>query len=181
MDELTKQAKLLRTQIEEAFADVPYPGDENLYDGWQLDDDYEDVINNLTGKHWRDLIPKRRGQHNPLTKDIIFCSAAAWQFFLPAYMIADMMSGESELYTFEPERSERLRDHVERRFSRLNAKQCAAVASYLRYAGALIDKKQEEMPQYSRSFERERQRLAPTIAYWDGRATLAAETGSESA
>jgi len=172
MSELKNRAKALQAQIEDAFANVPYPGDKNLYDSSQLDDDYDDVIQNLTGKHWRDLVPKRRppqGRATPLTKDMNFCSAAAWHFFLPAYLISAMMSGKISTFNLEPARSEASRDKTERRFSRLSAEQCMVVVAFLDYAEVLLTEKQEKAPQYASYFEQERRELASVIAYWSSR------------
>ena len=182
MNELARQARLLRARIKGAFADVPYPGDENLYEGWQLDDDYDDVIRNLTGKHWRDLIPKRKppqGRRTSLSKDMTFCSAAAWHFYLPAYLISEIMRGKIDLFPFEPERSERLKGYIEGRFGRLNTEQCAVLISFFHYADALLTEKQEKTPQYANSYERERRRLSLVIDYWNDR--TAARAGSEPA
>ena len=152
MTELTKQAKRLRAQIEAAFADVPYPGDDRLYEGGQRDDDYDDVISNLTGKHWR-------------TKDLNFCSPAAWHFFLPAYLIAEVMRGKVSPHLFDPAWSV----SQAARFQRLNAAQCAAVAAFLVYADALLVEEAMKTPKHSAYFESRRQKLAPVTAYWQGR------------
>lgn len=173
MTELTKQAKRLRAQIEAAFADVPYPGDDHLYEGGQRDDDYDDVIRNLTGKHWRDFIPKRKprkDRSSQLNKDLYFCSPAAWHFFLPAHLIAEVMRGKVDPLPFHPARSERLKDHTEDRFSRLNAAQCAAVAAFLAHADALLVEEAGKIPKHCAYFERKQQELAPVVAYWHDRA-----------
>ena len=180
MTELTKQAKRLRVQIEVAFADVPYPGDDRLYEGGQRDDDYDDVIRNLTGKHWRDLIPRRkppRGRSSRLNKDLCFCSPAAWHFFLPAHLIAEVMRGEVSPHFFDPSWSARLTD----RFSRLNAAQCTAVAAFLSYSDALLVERTEKTPEHSAFFERQRKKTAPVAAYWQERAQRAVGDVSEPA
>jgi hypothetical protein len=166
MSELQTQARRLRAQIQEAFADVPYPGDDNLWEGGQRDDDYEDVVRKLTGKHWKELMPKRKppkGRPNPLLKDLVFCSPAAWHFFLPAYLIADLMRVEIDTFLFEPRNTTLLK------FDLLNAAQSAVIVSFLGYAGVLLDDKQEKMPQHARHFEHQRQELAPVVAYWNTR------------
>ena len=170
--ELQKRKRRLQAQIAEAFDAVPYPSDDNLYDGWQLDDDYEDVVRRFTGRHWRDLLPKRKprkGRTTHLAKDMVFCSAAAWRFFLPAHLITEITRENISPFDFEPGLPGRMGDHIERRFSRLNAKQCAAVVSYLEYAGALLNEKQKNKPQYSRHYEWEHRRLEPVAAYWSSR------------
>ncbi len=167
--ELQKQKRQLRAQIAEAFDAVPYPGDENLWEGGQRDDDYDDVVRNLTGKHWKDLVPKRKppkGRSNPLLKDLIFCSPVAWHFFLPAYLIIDLMRSDIGTFLFEPQ------DRTESRFDCLSAAQCAAIVAFLGYAGLLLDDQQEKMPKHSKYFERQREELAPVIAYWNNRTKL---------
>jgi hypothetical protein len=69
----------LIARIEEAFKDVPYPGDDNLDRGYPLE--VEDFI----GKHWKDL---------PF--DFMFSNREAlwsfsgegFHFYLPAFLIA---------------------------------------------------------------------------------------------
>ena len=175
--DLKQQAKELRARIEAAFADVPYPGDANLGDGTQMDDDYDDMLEQLTGKHWRDLIPRRKppqGRSNPLSHSMCFCSAAAWRFFLPAYLITDLMKGHISRFPLEPDRSERLSNHIEERFRLLNAEQCAVIASFLSYAEALLDEDQKKAPHRYTYFEGERPRLVALIAYWNARSAAVA-------
>jgi hypothetical protein len=167
--ELQKQKRRLHAQIAEAFDAVPYPGDDNLCDGRQQDDDYEDVIRNLTGKHWRELMPKRKppkGRSNPLLKDLNFCSPMAWRFFLPAYLIIDLMRGEIDTFLFEPP------TRPAPKFDCLNTAQCAVVASFLGFAGLLLDDKQKKMPMHFQYFQHQREELSPVIAYWNDRTKL---------
>lgn len=169
MDTLTKQCALVRARIEAAFADVPAPGDDNLCDGSPLDDDYEDVFRDFAGKHWRELVPARKpppGRTNPLLKDMFFCSAAAWHFFLPAYLIADLMRGQTDTEFLGLDQSE----WIHSRFSRLNAEQCAAVAAFLDYADARLNARHEKTPQHAAYFDQERRRLVPVREYWNSRA-----------
>lgn len=169
MNTLTKQHGLVRAQIEAAFAGVPAPGDESLCDGSLQDDDYEDVFRDFAGKHWRDLVPARKpppGRANPLLKNMFFCSVAAWHFFLPAYLIADLMRGQTDINFLGPDQSEWLPS----RFSRLNAAQCAALAAFLDYAGARLNARQEKTPQYAAYFDQERRQLAFVREYWNSRA-----------
>ena len=170
---LQKQARQLRAQITEAFDDVSYPGDDNLYDGLeQRDSDYYDVIRNLTGKHWRDLIPKRKPPkefNTPLSKDMHFLSPEAWHFFLPAHLITETMRENIRSFDFEPSLSERMGDYSERRFSRLNAKQSAAVVSYLEYAKALVSQCQIRGRFRAAYYEKQRQQLETVQSYWNDR------------
>src|SRR5258706_12502111 len=69
-------AQQVARQIAKAFADAPYPGDDDI--GW---DGIEDT---LRGKHWRelplDVIFRERGE-------LSFLSAAGFRFYLPAFML----------------------------------------------------------------------------------------------
>ncbi len=168
MDTLTKQRRQVRAQIEAAFAVVPAPGDENLCDSSPQDDDYEDVFKDFAGKHWRDLVPARKPprRSNPLLKNMFFCSTAAWHFFLPAYLLADLMRGETDTDFLGPDQYGWARS----RFSRLDAAQCAAVAAFLNYAEARLNARQEKTPQHAAYFDQDRQRLALVREYWNRRA-----------
>ena len=179
MNELKTQAKALRAQIETAFANVPYPGDDNIAPRTQMDDDYDDVIVHLTGKHWRDLIPKRKppkGRSNPISHSLCFATSEAWLFFLPAYMIADIMMGRTDFREFDPGRSEQLNDHIESRFRLLNAEQCTVIASFLSYAVMRLNENQIKYPNHYKFFERERQHLVVLIDYWSARARIVAKS-----
>ena len=172
--ELQKQKRRLHARIAEAFDAVPYPGDDNLYDGWQLDDDYEDVIRRFTGKNWRDLIPKRKpptGCSHPLEKDMSFCSPAAWHFFLPAYLIIGLMRQEISPNQFELRQfaGSGLSDHAVPRFERLSAEQCVVIVSFLDYADKLLVEKQRKMPKHRQYFEAYRHELILAAMYWDSR------------
>ncbi|BDI33659.1 hypothetical protein CCAX7_57100 [Capsulimonas corticalis] len=180
-NDLKKEAKALRARIESAFADVPYPSDEHLGERTQMDDDYNDVIAHFTGKNWRDLIPVRkppRGRANPLETDMCFCTAEAWRYFLPAYLITAVKMESVGSFTLNPGRSEHLSDHIERRFRLLSAEQCAVVAAFLKYGELLIDDKKQRSPDHARYYEYERQKLLPVIEYWLARAAVLENSSS---
>ena len=173
MDTLTKQRRQVRAQIEAAFAGVPAPGDENLCDGSPQDDDYEDVFKDFAGKHWRDLVPARKppqGRKNPLLKDMFFCSASAWHFFLPAYLIADLIRGQTDTRFLRPDQYEWIRS----RFSRLSAEQCVAVVAFSDYMIMRLDARQEKTPQHAAYFDQEKRQLASARGYWNDKAEEAA-------
>ena len=69
-------------QIEEAFADTPYPGDENIspevYEGEKLTAD-------LKGKHWRDIPLESIFYHKG---DLPFFTDAGFRFYLPVFLLA---------------------------------------------------------------------------------------------
>ena len=70
-------ARQVARQIEDAFADTPYPGDANI--GW------DGIDETLRGKHWRDIpldiIIRDRSE-------ISFLTSAGFRYYLPAFMLA---------------------------------------------------------------------------------------------
>lgn len=85
------QTDALIRKIESAFADVSYPGDTDLTDS-NYGDEPEALVRAFQGKtDWHELDAKflddaPEGWHNALS----FFSNAAFQFYLPAYLIADI-------------------------------------------------------------------------------------------
>ena len=83
-----EQVELVRRQIEEAFADVRYPGDANLvYDTSGHHLECNQIAELFRGKHWRELtleflVPNR--------DSLCFFSPAAYRFYLPAYLLATL-------------------------------------------------------------------------------------------
>lgn len=80
MDEV--RLKLLKRQIEEAFKDIPYPGDREMAED---PDDWEcvELMNAFKGKHWRELDSEAlRRNHDT------FLSIAGLQYYFPAYLTA---------------------------------------------------------------------------------------------
>ena len=171
MDELSLEARLLNKQIAEAFSGVAYPGDQNLYDGWQLDDDYHYILAQFTGKRWQDFVPERRlprGRGNPMTRGMCFLGASAWHFFLPAYLIAELKVDCPDGYFLRPP-SGGLTQHIEQRYERLSAEQRRAVIGVLEFADARVAQKQANEPGYRDYYQARRQELAVSIHYWQTR------------
>jgi hypothetical protein len=81
MPEIEK-AMTTRELIESAFAEVPYPGDDNIADHQDCLE-CDDVRAFFRGKSWRDLkLPELRGLPLPLL------TPEAFHYFLPGYMLA---------------------------------------------------------------------------------------------
>ncbi|MEO6909182.1 MAG: DUF6714 family protein [Abditibacteriaceae bacterium] len=105
---LTKfqKAEVLKEQIEEAFKDVSYPGDNNIVVEGN-DPEGQWIKNDLRGTHWKDLLQDENKlfQHYP---SILFFTPQALKFFLPAYLIASTnfetsdMIGETLINTLTP-------------------------------------------------------------------------------
>lgn len=78
-------------KIEDAFADVPYPGDEDLTDS-TYGEEPEALVEEFRGKtDWRKLDPGFLDQApDGWGTALSFFSPNALRFYLPAYMIADV-------------------------------------------------------------------------------------------
>ena len=79
---------LLKEQIKEAFADVPYPGDRALDSAGNSQD--EEIIEAFRGRHWKDMPVK-----NMLEKHHVACGWAdmtfqAFHFYLPGFMLVTL-------------------------------------------------------------------------------------------
>lgn len=76
-------AKEVVNEVERAFSDVQYPGDDSIVEtptDWEASGIRADFV----GRHWRDVIePGFLREHNVLW----FFSVEGFQFYLPAYII----------------------------------------------------------------------------------------------
>lgn len=147
----------LKEQIRTAFAAVRYPGDKHLRGSDQSDEPFM-VERAFYGKSdWRVLAPEFiDGAPEGLGSALSFFSDAAFHFFLPAYLIADL---DRKLERSQPHFH--LTDHFER-FSAFTREQAAAVAGYLEFRLAGL-----EMP-YARQEQRRIEHAL--LSYWYGRA-----------
>jgi uncharacterized protein DUF6714 len=100
-------ARIVVQAIEEAFADTPYPGDENIVadtSGTHLE--AERIKSAFAGLHWHD-VPVETLKEN--RSALAFFSAAGYAFYLPAFMrfavdefeAADVIPGEL-IFTLTP-------------------------------------------------------------------------------
>jgi hypothetical protein len=73
-------------QIERAFADVVYPGDDHLvYDASGYHLEAAEIATAFRGRHWRD-VPLATLKRE--SSGLFFMTPAAYRFYLPAYLIA---------------------------------------------------------------------------------------------
>ncbi len=87
---MPENAKLLAEKIEKAFSEAAYPGDDKLvYDNSPEQLECVEVRNTFRGKHWNE-IPLKVLQQN--ADSIFFFTPEAYRFYLPAYMIAAVIS-----------------------------------------------------------------------------------------
>ena len=123
----------LISRIKEAFADVPYPGDENILstpDHILICEECHDLYEifkgigrgeTLEGKEW----------FNNLGYAITFFSAAGWQYFLPAYLIQSISHNKLGSLHFYIDSDPELVEYWEDRISQLNQEQFKVLVDYL--------------------------------------------------
>ncbi|HEX2570552.1 MAG TPA: DUF6714 family protein [Polyangia bacterium] len=153
---MSSRREALQRQIEEAFADVPYPGDDHIIDD---PNDWEaaELLACFKGKHWKEL-----GYEDLFQNSLSFVGIDAYAFYLPAYLLGaldDYKDLISVVFGLCPTWSEEDAEHLQwqlRRYDRLNNRQRAAVRSFLEYM-------REEMSQYFGMFTRFEDALA---RYW---------------
>jgi hypothetical protein len=87
----------LMTQIERAFAGVPYPGDDQLCQGAgaQLEGTEEaNIAAVFRGRHWRDVPLEDLARYSAT---LSFLTSEAFRFYLPAYLLAAIRLTPEEL------------------------------------------------------------------------------------
>ena len=135
-------------KIKNAFADVSYPGDESLTNSFG--EEAEALKKDFRGKtNWTLLTPEFLNQAPyGWGSAVSFFSAEALQFYLPAYLIADIKGAldcadaTSRLCSFVTPQMENRRiariygggtlgEHARADFERLSASQVSAIVAYL--------------------------------------------------
>jgi hypothetical protein len=137
--EAAARVMAIRESIESAFADVPYPGDDNITRCSRPEClECADVANYFRGRTWHahTLADLRQYQ-----SDLPLLTPAALQYFLPAYMLVSLGAwAEADLIPFfilqmclpsPPDEDARLRRLREEQFAIFTRQQRAAIAEYL--------------------------------------------------
>lgn len=136
----TGDAGALIVAIEEAFADVPPPTADAMVDS-RMDDEPAEYGMEFRGADWRRLHPDFLSRHYA---SLSFFTDAAFHYFLPAYLIADLLGSPGNAnpqFHLEDDR----RPGVD-----FTAGQCKAIVRYLRWSVAQWDM---EMPEVDRAIE----------------------------
>jgi hypothetical protein len=129
----------VKKKIEAAFADVPYPGDENLVRSTNPENlDAAKFFKGVKWWDWKDrpselLSPKINGY-------LFFLSPAAFRYYLPLYMIqalvdynrSDLLPGEV-ISSLAPPDKEHINKHVTKRISLLTTAELEAIHHYLEF------------------------------------------------
>src|SRR5258706_10183027 len=173
---LTPQA--VKTQIRDAFATGKHPGDDRIRGSDEGDEPFE-VERDFRGKNdWKALSPQFiDGGPNGLASALSFFSDAAFQFYLPAYLIADIdgqlersnpifhlihgLERSSASTRINPQRfGERTwSEYARQRFSGFTREQAAAIAAYLTFnrdAGDILDSTCQEIDDALKRYWNER-------------------------
>ena len=148
-EERKERLQQLKNEIEQAFKDIPYPGDDNIAVN-KRDEDLEGLAE-FKGKHWKDLtfeflVPYHKSSTH-------FFTPEAYQFYLPAYlMVAAEYYFESDVlsdYIIKDlmlpcegkyEKWQRNCDEFYQRFEPLNAEQKRAIKSFLEFIRDMYSK-----------------------------------------
>ena len=140
MGDINPEALQLKLDIERVFADVPYPGDDNL-----IHSRYQeaiDVAEHFKGIKWQDW------KDNPsqfltmrLSGDLFWFNKEAYRYYLPLYMIqalvdiknADLLPGEIITSLAPPANKPDLKKHVSRKIASMTPSQLKVILSYLEF------------------------------------------------
>ncbi len=138
MDFQSNRDEELRRRILQTFADVPYPGDNNLVPVQERHSaEYRNTEHFFRGRRWQELAQARRALQTG--GGLSFLTPEAWCFFLPAYQL-NALSEESgladiawtTLFQLTPPRSADLDDFFQRQISCLSPAQQECVAAFVR-------------------------------------------------
>jgi hypothetical protein len=174
MDEQSvKTEQELVAQIERAFADVAYPGDDGICKGVtdearRLGTEEANIEAVFRGRHWRDVPVENLSLYSAT---LSFLTPEAYRFYLPAYMLAVIRlapeaikrfprSGDIEgslLFSLEPATDHTaLQDFVHERIDPLTSEQKAAVREFIHW---LYRKRLQDGGEYLDD-------LLSLLAYW---------------
>jgi hypothetical protein len=114
--------------IEDAWRDVPYPGDSKIFTPDSYDD--EDIVNYFGGTTWRGHSPTGLRCHSSA---FTFFTAEAFRYWLPAFMIAAIQDPEEADVVVERIPSSLSDSYAPKRWALFTRAQKQAVAAYLRF------------------------------------------------
>jgi hypothetical protein len=87
----SSRLEALKQEIEAAFADVPYPGDEHIAYS-NIDFDGSRLAAAFKGKHWKELTPDEMHWN-----EMAFLSREGLHYYLPAYLLASLEDHDGTL------------------------------------------------------------------------------------
>ena len=132
-----QRASDVTRQIKQAFAEVPYPGDEHLVEGHNSE--AVEVADLLRGRHWQDLRLKELLRNR---QSVFFMTPEAIRFYLPVYLMVSLLHYEeadtipgSVMFLFKPPATNDPcgAQRFEARFGHLTSVQREAIKQFLEY------------------------------------------------
>ena len=166
LKKITKaRSKFLVENINNAFANVPYPKDENLISSPEHRAECEEcqgLYDFFVGKTWEKTLGEK--SFGWLSHAQSFFLPPAWQYYLQAYLIQliNQKDFSASLY-FQPNDDPELNDFEESRVKLLTSWQCDVIIEHLEIADELwrgIDNYEEEKNQRALIFWKENYRKA---------------------
>ena len=98
--EREEKIEKLRRLIEEAFTDVPYPGDHGITKENHCFECLE-IAEALRGQRWQDITPEYFHKHRDLIDAFPLLRPAAARYFLPAYLLIFIECYDDEADNFD--------------------------------------------------------------------------------
>jgi len=114
--------------IEDAWREVPYPGDDKIFTPDSYDD--EDIVNYFGGTTWRGHDPADLRAHSSA---FAFFTPEAFHYWMPAFMIAAIQHPEEADVVCDRIPDSLSGPHASERWPLFSAPQRRAVAAYLRF------------------------------------------------
>ena len=124
---------ILIEQIERAFADVRYPGDDNIIatpEHIAVCEECGDLHKALVGRRRAELLADDESRGH-VGHAMSFFSPAGWQYYLPAYLIQSIRFRRLDSLHFLPSDDQVVAEFERERVNRLTVEQCQAVIAYL--------------------------------------------------
>lgn len=127
----------LKSEIEDVFSEVPYPGDDNLVE--KAYPEYLEAAAVFKGIRWQDWKECPREFLLKATQNISFLSPAAFRYYLPLYMIQCLVDYAcsypfpGEVITMLAPSSCPGQDFLTPRLQPLTGRQLSTIISFLEY------------------------------------------------
>lgn len=131
-------AEELRHEIEAAFAETKYPGDDRLvYDNSGDHLECNEVAAAFRAKEWRELSVDMLRRHS---QSLFFMTPEAYRFYLPAYLIAALLDydkadtiSDSVVFSLIPPSDDRDAESYRQRMQGFTSAQRQVIRSFLEF------------------------------------------------
>lgn len=134
------RSMILIERIKSAFAEVFYPGDENLIGTPEHRaecDECGDIYNFFVGKSWQEAL--RQDSNGWLGYGQSFFEPLAWQYYLPALLLREINEDSFSASYFAPNDDPQLDDFEDNRINLLTSRQCGVVVEFLEISNELSE------------------------------------------